>query len=167
MVGYKLTIEQKNAIQGVFYNENTFFNCVQDINNDWFVFLSESDKMELVNTEFDYLLNIQETTFKKILIEEIEANYINNTSNATYNSTNNSIFFNQNFNTIKDVFESGEGITITNIKAKLNVFMEYQTITLNNSIVINCVDIQNSNPSLFTLLQTCFNEVKQQILSTL
>jgi hypothetical protein len=167
MVGYKLTIEQKNAIQGVFYNENTFFNCIQDSYGDWFLFLSENDKSELLNTDYDYLLNIQESAYKKIFIEEIEVNYLNNTSNATYNNINNSIFFNSNFNTIKDIFESVESVTITNIKAKLNVFMEYQTITLNNSIVINCTDIQNTNPSLFTLLQTCLNEVKQQILSTL
>jgi hypothetical protein len=60
MNGIKLTIEQKEAIQGVFYNENTFFNCVQDINGDWFLFLSESDKAELINTEFSYLLSLPE-----------------------------------------------------------------------------------------------------------
>jgi hypothetical protein len=69
MVGIKLTIEQKNAIQGVFYNENTFFNCVQDINNDWFLFLSESDKAELVNTNFDYLLNLTEFEYVPPVIE--------------------------------------------------------------------------------------------------
>jgi hypothetical protein len=69
MVGYKLTIEQKNAIQGVFYNENTFFNCVQDINNDWFLFLSESDKSELLNTTFDYLLDLTEFEYVPPVIE--------------------------------------------------------------------------------------------------
>jgi hypothetical protein len=69
MNGIKLTIEQKNAIQGVFYNENTFFNCVKDINNDWFLFLSESDKAELVNTNFDYLLNLTEFEYVPPIIE--------------------------------------------------------------------------------------------------
>jgi hypothetical protein len=69
MVGIKLTIEQKKAIQGVFYNENTFFNCVQDINNDWFLFLSESDKAELVNTNFEYLLNLIEFEYVPPIIE--------------------------------------------------------------------------------------------------
>lgn len=69
MKGIKLTTEQKEAIQGVFYNENTFFNCVQDINNDWFLFLSESDKSELVNTEFDYLLNLTEFEYVPPVIE--------------------------------------------------------------------------------------------------
>jgi hypothetical protein len=31
MNGIKLTIAQKNSIQGVFYNENTFFNCVKEV----------------------------------------------------------------------------------------------------------------------------------------
>lgn len=69
MNGIKLTIEQKEAIQGVFYNENTFFNCVQDINNDWFLFLSESDKAELLNTEFSYLLNLTEFEYVPPIIE--------------------------------------------------------------------------------------------------
>ena len=69
MLGIKLNIEQKNAIQGQFYNENCFFNCVQDINNDWFLFLSESDKAELVNTEFSYLLSLQELEYVAPIIE--------------------------------------------------------------------------------------------------
>jgi len=69
MKGIKLTIEQKEAIQGIFYNENTFFNCVQDINNDWFLFLSESDKAELVNTNFEYLLNLTEFEYVPPVIE--------------------------------------------------------------------------------------------------
>jgi hypothetical protein len=69
MIGIKLTIAQKNAIHGQFYNENCFFNCVQDINNDWFLFLSESDKTELVNTNFDYLLSLSEFEYVPPIIE--------------------------------------------------------------------------------------------------
>jgi hypothetical protein len=69
MIGIKLNIEQKNAIQGQFYNENCFFNCVQDINNDWFLFLSESDKTELNSTEFSYLLLLSEFEYVPPIIE--------------------------------------------------------------------------------------------------
>lgn len=69
MNGIKLTLEQKNSIQGVFYNENTFFNCVQDINGDWFLFLSENDKLELVDTEWSYLLSLAETEYIAPIIE--------------------------------------------------------------------------------------------------
>lgn len=57
MIGYKLTIEQKESIQGVFFTPSTFFNCVQDINGDWFLFLSEQDK-EVLPSEYQYLLEL-------------------------------------------------------------------------------------------------------------
>ncbi len=63
MEGIKLTTEQKEQIQGVFFNENTFFNCVQDINDEWFLFLSNDDRAILNNTEWDYLLSISESEF--------------------------------------------------------------------------------------------------------
>lgn len=60
MEGKKLTIEQKEAIQGVYFAENIFFNCVQDINGDWFLFLSQSDKNEIESSDYSYLLSLQE-----------------------------------------------------------------------------------------------------------
>jgi hypothetical protein len=63
MEGKKLTIEQKEAIQGVFFNENTFFNCVEDVNDDWFLFLSNDDRAILNNTEWDYLLSITDSEY--------------------------------------------------------------------------------------------------------
>ena len=69
MVGIKLTIEQKNAIQGQFYNDNCFFNCVQDIVGDWFLFLSDSDKSEIANTEYAYLLQLNKFAYTPPVIE--------------------------------------------------------------------------------------------------
>jgi hypothetical protein len=69
MVSYKLTIGQKNAIQGVFYNENTFFNCVQDINGDWFLFLSTDDIIQINNSEFDFLISLPEFEYVPPIIE--------------------------------------------------------------------------------------------------
>jgi hypothetical protein len=63
MEGKKLTLEQKEDIQGVFFNDNTFFNCVDDINGDWFLFLSNDDMSILNNTEFDYLLSITDSEY--------------------------------------------------------------------------------------------------------
>ena len=57
MIGYILTIEQKEAIQGVFFATDVFFNCVQDINNVWFLFLSEQDK-SILPQEYQYLLDL-------------------------------------------------------------------------------------------------------------
>lgn len=69
MVGIKLTLQQKEAIQGQFYNENCFFNCVQDINNDWFLFLSQSDKNEIESTQYAYLLSLSEFEYVPPVIE--------------------------------------------------------------------------------------------------
>ena len=56
MIGYILTIEQKEAIQGVFFATDIFFNCVQDINDVWILFLSQQDKDYIVTTSWDWLL---------------------------------------------------------------------------------------------------------------
>ena len=58
MEGYILTIEQKEEIQGVFYTQYEFFNCVQDENDIWFLFLSEQDKETIINTQWNWLLNL-------------------------------------------------------------------------------------------------------------
>jgi hypothetical protein len=57
MIGYILSEEQKNDIQGVFFASDIFFNCVQDINDVWFLFLSEQDK-EILPNEYLYLLDL-------------------------------------------------------------------------------------------------------------
>jgi len=69
MNAVKLTIAQKEQLQGVYFAENIFFNCVQDINGDWFVFLSEEDKLYLRNTEFEWLNSEIETTYIPPIIE--------------------------------------------------------------------------------------------------
>ena len=43
MIGYILTPEQKELIQGQYFATDIFFNCVADINGVWFLFLSEQD----------------------------------------------------------------------------------------------------------------------------
>ena len=58
MIGYILTIEQKNKIQGQEYAPYQCFNCVQDINNIWFTFLSELDKKTILNTNWNWILNL-------------------------------------------------------------------------------------------------------------
>jgi hypothetical protein len=60
MIGYTLTIEQYNQIQGQFYSEFEFFNCVQDIDDVWFLFLSDEDKIQIQNTEWSWILTLPE-----------------------------------------------------------------------------------------------------------
>lgn len=56
MIGYILTPEQYNKVQGQFYAPYEFFNCVQDINEVWFLFLSEQDISEVEASEYAWLL---------------------------------------------------------------------------------------------------------------
>ena len=63
MIGYILTIEQKQAIQGVFFVTDIFFNCVQDINGTWFLFLSDQDKPEVAASEYAWVLDLPEAEY--------------------------------------------------------------------------------------------------------
>jgi len=60
MLGYKLSEEQYEQIQGQFYAPYEFFNCVQDINDVWFLFLSQQDKEYILNTSWNWLLILPE-----------------------------------------------------------------------------------------------------------
>jgi len=56
--GRIVTFEQANELQGVFFDIDTFFNFVQDINEFYFLFLSIQDENDLIQTQYAYLLEI-------------------------------------------------------------------------------------------------------------
>jgi len=56
MIGYILTVEQKEIIQGQYYAPYQFINCVQDINDIWFTFFTDEDKAIIETTEINWLL---------------------------------------------------------------------------------------------------------------
>ena len=59
MIGYILTPEQNEQIQGQYYTESQFFNCVQSIDGTWFLFLSEQDKEEVfTNMQWNWILDL-------------------------------------------------------------------------------------------------------------
>jgi hypothetical protein len=58
MLGYILTNNQYTDIQGVYYTEYQFFNCVLDINNVWYLILSDQDKIEVAASQYDWVLNL-------------------------------------------------------------------------------------------------------------
>jgi hypothetical protein len=63
MIGYKLTIAEKNDIQGKEYAPYQAFNCVQDINNIWFTFLTDEDKIILINSNYKWLLDCPQAEY--------------------------------------------------------------------------------------------------------
>ena len=58
MEGRIVTTETAQELQGVFFDSDTFFNFVQDINEVYFLFLSSSDEVDIAPTEYAYLLDI-------------------------------------------------------------------------------------------------------------
>ena len=56
--GRIVTNEQAENLQGVFFDEDTFFNFVQDINGIYFLMLSKQDEADLLPTQYAYLLEI-------------------------------------------------------------------------------------------------------------
>jgi hypothetical protein len=58
MEGRIVTTEQANELQGVFFDSDTFFNFVPDINGVYFLFLSEQDEIDISQTQYAYLLEI-------------------------------------------------------------------------------------------------------------
>jgi hypothetical protein len=60
MIGYKLTIEQKDSIQGIEFAPFQAFNCVQDINGEWFTFTNEQQMPFIKGTQFEWILNCEQ-----------------------------------------------------------------------------------------------------------
>ena len=58
MIGYILTPEEKDQVQGQYYTPYQFFNCVADINGVWFLFLSDEDKADILGTGYDWILDL-------------------------------------------------------------------------------------------------------------
>jgi hypothetical protein len=56
--GRIVTNQTAESLQGVFFDSDTFFNFVQDINEVYFLFLSSSDEIDISVTEYAYLLKI-------------------------------------------------------------------------------------------------------------
>jgi hypothetical protein len=63
MIGYILTQENYDQVQGQFYSPYQFFNCVQDINDVWFLFLSDQDKEQILNTEWNWILDLPQAEY--------------------------------------------------------------------------------------------------------
>ena len=58
MIGYILTVEQKDQIQGQEFAPFESFNCVQDINDVWFNFVSEQQIPEVESSEYAWVLDL-------------------------------------------------------------------------------------------------------------
>ena len=64
MEGRIVTNQQAQDLQGQFIDSDTFLNFVQDINDVYFLFLSEQDAADVANTQYAYLLEIPLSQFE-------------------------------------------------------------------------------------------------------
>jgi hypothetical protein len=64
MEGRIVTNQTAEELQGVFFDSDTFFNFVQDINDVYFLFLSQSDEADIAKTDYAYLLDIPLSPFE-------------------------------------------------------------------------------------------------------
>ena len=63
MEGRIVTNQQAQDLQGIFIDADTFLNFVQDINDVYFLFLSEQDEADISQTQYAYLLEIPLSPF--------------------------------------------------------------------------------------------------------
>jgi hypothetical protein len=63
MIGYILTTEQYDQIQGQFINPYQFINCVADIQGNWFFFGNDQDKESFKDTEYMWLFDLPQEEY--------------------------------------------------------------------------------------------------------
>jgi hypothetical protein len=63
MIGYTLTPNQYEQIQGQYYTDSQFFNCVADIDETWFLFLSDQDKPEVQASQYAWVLTLPQSEY--------------------------------------------------------------------------------------------------------
>jgi hypothetical protein len=63
MEGRIVTTETAQELQGVFFDDNTFFNFVLDINDNYFLLLTKQDEVDIALTQYAYLLEIPLSEF--------------------------------------------------------------------------------------------------------
>jgi len=63
MEGRIVTTETAQELQGVFFDDTTFFDFVLDINDNYFLLLTSQDEADIALTQYAYLLEIPLSEF--------------------------------------------------------------------------------------------------------
>lgn len=63
MIGYELTEIEKQTIQEQFYTEWQQFSCALDINDKWYLVLSNQDKKILIDNTYSWILDLPQSEF--------------------------------------------------------------------------------------------------------
>lgn len=62
-IGYTLSENEYNQVQGQYYAPYQFFNCVMDIDGVWFLILSDQDKPEVLASAYAWVLDLPEAEY--------------------------------------------------------------------------------------------------------
>lgn len=62
--GRIVTQQQANELEGIFFDTDTFFHFVLDINDNYFLLLTSQDEADIALTQYDYLLEIPLSDFE-------------------------------------------------------------------------------------------------------
>jgi len=62
-IGYILTESEYNQVQGQYYTEYQFFNCVVDAEGIYYLFLSDEDKQVVATTEYAWVLDLPQSEY--------------------------------------------------------------------------------------------------------
>lgn len=62
MTVYKLTQEQKDLLSGVYYDNESFFNPIQDANDNW-VISEEEVSQCCIDNDFDWVKRLPQIEF--------------------------------------------------------------------------------------------------------
>ena len=63
MEGRIVIPEVAQELEGKFIDNDTFLHFVQDVNDEWFLFLSEQDEADIAQTQYAYLLELPLSPF--------------------------------------------------------------------------------------------------------
>jgi hypothetical protein len=63
MIGYKLTLEQKNNIHGKSLSSSVFFNCTESTDGFWYLVLSSDDKLLVEHSDYKWILDLTKEEF--------------------------------------------------------------------------------------------------------
>ena len=64
MITYQLTQEQYEQTQGQHYSPYQIFNCIQDINDNWCLVLTEEDILTVATSPWVWLLVCPQIEYK-------------------------------------------------------------------------------------------------------
>ena len=158
-----ITIEQRELLNNVNINNSTKFNINSiDLYGNYII-----DEIEINQCDIAWLKNLPLIEYTPKIIEipvinEVNVDFQNDVYTATLNDSRVINICLENYIIeLKDILEVIYVNPINTIKA---TFINGSVLLFNNNLTVNCMDIANENPNLFTTLSELFQNIKMSII---